>query len=147
MQKILKIVVLILGLLGVVFLARIIAAGDDAVKAAAAAGDTSLVEPMTWVAYIILAMVLAFVVYFVLKNLFSNTATLKNTLISVGAFVAVLLIAYFVSGGDATPYFYNNIQATPGESQLVGAGLVAFYVLIVISILVMLFSGIKKMIK
>ncbi len=74
------------------FLVRIIAAGDEAIKAG---GEAGLVEPMAYIAYIILGLSFAFVVVFVLKILFTNTAGLKNTLIGVGAFAAVLLFLMY----------------------------------------------------
>jgi len=112
MHKILKIVALVLSLAGIGILVNIIAKGDEAIKAAALDGDTSIVDPMAIVAYIILGLVLAFVVFFVLKNLFTGGKSLKNTLVGVGAFLLVLVIAYAVSGGDVKEYFYNGIVAT-----------------------------------
>ena len=146
MHKILKIVAALLGLAGIVFLVRIISKGDDEIKAAAEAGDTAIVDPIAFVAYIMLGLILAFVLYFVLKNLFTNTASLKNTLIGVGAFVGILVISYVLSGGDTTQYKLEDGFATEGQSQMVGAGLVAFYILLAIAAIVMLFSGAKKII-
>ncbi|MFC3876499.1 hypothetical protein [Winogradskyella maritima] len=126
---------------------RIIARGDEEIKAAAEAGDSAIVDPMAFVAYIMLGLILAFVLFFVLKNLFTNTANLKNTLIGVGAFVLVLAIAYFASGGDATQYkLQDGGFATDGTSQMVGAGLVAFYILLAVAAVSMLFAGAKKII-
>jgi len=147
MHKILKIVALVLSLAGIVSLVRIIAKGDDVIKADALAGDTAIVEPMAWVAYIILGLVLLFVIVFVFKNLFTGGGSLKNTLIGLGAFIAILLIAYAVSGGDGNIYKYNGIAATDGESTMVGAGLISFYILAAVAAGAMLFSGIKKLIK
>ncbi len=147
LHKIIKIVAALLGLAGIIFLIMIIATGDDAIKAAALEGDTSAVDPIALTAYVILGLVLVFVVFFVLQNLITHPHTLKTTLIGAGAFFAVLLIAYMVSGGDTHAYYYNNIQATDGESHMVGAGLIAFYILIVVAALAMLLSGAKKMIK
>ena len=146
MHKILKIVAAILGLLGIAFLVRIISEGDDAIKAAAEAGDSAIVDPIAYVAYAMLFLVLLFVVFFVVKNLFTNTASLKNTLIGVGAFVAVLVISYVVSGGDPIQYKLQDGIATAGQSQMVGAGLVAFYILLGIAAIVMIASGAKKII-
>lgn len=145
LHKILKILAGILGLLGIIFLIRIISEGDGAIKSAALNGDTTIVDPLAYVAYAIMFLTILFVVFFVLKNLFTNTATLKNTLISVGVFAAVLVLAYVISGGDATPYFYNGVEATSGESQLVGAGIIAFYILIASAAIIMLLSGVKKL--
>ena len=144
LHKILKIGAAVLGLLGIIFLVRIISRGDEVIKADALAGDTAIVDPMAYVAYAIILLTLLFVAFFVLKNLFTNTANLKNTLLGVGIFAAVLIIAYAVSGGDTMTYFYNDTQATEGQSRMVGAGLVAFYILILTAGGAMLLSGLKK---
>jgi len=146
LHKILKIVAAILSLLGIVFLGRIIAEGDDEIKAAALAGDTAIVDPIAIVAYITLGLVLLFVVVFVVKNLFTNTTGLENTLIGVGAFTAVLIVSYMLSGGDTMQYKMQDGFATEGQSQLVGAGLTAFYILIIVAAVAMIFSGVKKVI-
>ena len=148
MHKILKIVAAVISLVGIVTLGRIISKGDDEIEAAAMAGDTGIVEWMAWPAYIMLGLVIAFVVVFVISNLITNSSGLKNTLIGVGAFVLILAIAYFVSGGDTTQYELKEAKtyASEGQSQLVGAGLSAFYFLLVIAIGTMVYSGVKKVI-
>lgn len=150
LHKILKIVAAILSLAGIISLVRIIAAGDEAIKTGEKAG---LVDPMAYIAYIILILVLAFVVVFVLKNLFTNTAGLKNTLIGVGAFAAILIISYVMSDNEnpimengKNLFRYGDKVATGSEIQMSGAGLVAFYILIVVAALAMIFSGVKKVI-
>ncbi|MDT0557782.1 hypothetical protein RM697_03940 [Ichthyenterobacterium sp. W332] len=148
LHKIFKIIAALLGVVGIICLIRIISEGDDAIKDAAAAGDTALVEPFAIIAYIILGLVLLLVLGFVLKNLFANPKSLKSTLIGVGLFAAVLLISYMVSGGDTRQYALGEegMFASEGQSQMVGAGLVAFYVLIFGAVGAMIFSGVKKMI-
>ena len=142
-QKISKIFVGILGLLGVVFLVRIISAGDDAIKSGEEAG---LVDPMAYVAYITLGAILVFVVFFVLKNLLTNGKSLKSTLIGVGAFAAVLVVSYVAAGGDTMQYKLQEGIATDGQSQMVGAGLIAFYILLAVAAISMIYSGVKKVI-
>ena len=44
-------------------------------------------------------------------------------------------------------YEYDGVMASESESKIVGAGLITFYILIIISILSMLLSGLKKMFK
>jgi len=143
-QKIITLVAAIVGVISIVFLGSIIGAGDEAVKAGEA---STSVNTFMYIAYLILAVTLVLVVLFTLKNVFSNTSGLKNTLIGVGAFVAVLVIAYAVSGGDTMTYKYNGLVATSGESTMVGAGLVAFYILIVVAAVAMLLGGARKMFK
>ena len=146
-HKIIRIVAGILGLLGIIFLVTIISKGDDAIKAAAAGGDTSAVDPMAFVAYATLFVILLFVLLFVLQSLFTNTATLKKTLINVGAFVLLFLIAYFAfAQGVETPLRDGDVLSE-GGSKLVGAGLYLFYFLIVIAAVLMVFSGAGKVLK
>lgn len=150
LHKILKIVAAILSLAGIVSLVRIIAAGDEAIKTGEKAG---LVDPMAYIAYIILILVLAFVVVFVIKNLFTNTSGLKNTLIGVGAFAAILIISYVLSDTEnpvmangKSLFRYGDKVATGNEIQMSGAGLVAFYILLALAAITMIFSGVKKVI-
>jgi len=142
MKKISTILVGIVGVLSIIFLGMIIGAGDEAIKA----GESgSAVNTFMYIAYIIFFITVALVVLFTLKGLFTSSASLKSTLLGAGLFLAVLVVAYFISGGDTREYFYNGIVATEGQSQMVGAGITAFYILMVTSIVVMLLSGVKKL--
>ncbi len=93
-QKVFKIVVGLIGVLAVFFLARIIGAGDDALEASEDL-QNSLVTPFMYIAYLILGVVLAFVLFFTLKNVFSNKDILKQFAINIGAFAILALFAYF----------------------------------------------------
>lgn len=148
LHKILKILAAVLSLIGAIFLVMIISKGDTAITSAYEAGeDTSLVDNMAYVAYLIFVIVLVFVIGFVIKNLFTDTGSLKSTLIGLGAFVAILVISYVLSGGDPTVYKHSEGIATETASHLVGAGLVAFYILGILAIGSILFTGVKKLIK
>ncbi|MEW4923461.1 hypothetical protein [Algibacter sp. 2305UL17-15] len=144
MKKILTIVLAIVGILSIVFLAMIISAGDEAVKAGESSGS---VDTFMYIAYLILLLTLAFVVIFSLKNIFTNPDTLKSTVKGVGAFAIVALICYFgLAQGEETILKDGNVFSE-GGSKLLGAGLYLFYALILIAGGSMLFFGIKKMIK
>ncbi|MEJ6791212.1 MAG: hypothetical protein QNK89_00330 [Lacinutrix sp.] len=157
MHKILKIVVAILSLVGIIGLVRIIMTGEKEAKDIISSGEGVLFETMSSIAYIILILAIIIVVFFVITNLFSGGGNIKNTLIGVGAFAAILIIGYLVSGGDplvgqefpemGKVYAYDDVFATEGESRLVGGGLISFYILSFVAILAMLFSGVKKIIK
>ncbi|MDP5081164.1 MAG: hypothetical protein NWP87_00810, partial [Winogradskyella sp.] len=74
LHKILKIAAAVISLVGIVSLVRIISKGDDAIDAAALGGDTAIVEPMAWAAYLMLGLTLVLVVGFILKNLLTDTS-------------------------------------------------------------------------
>ena len=141
-QKILTIIMGIVGVLSAVFLFMIISAGDDAIKAGESAGT---VNTFMYIAYIVLFLTLAIVLLFVLKGLF--TGDIKKTLMTVGAFIAVIAISYALSSGtdlDLTPFTDKGLDITEDKSKNVGAGLYAFYILGAIAIGSMLFGGAKK---
>lgn len=142
LHKILKYVALALGVIGLILLGRVIATGDDAIKASADV-QSSVVDPFMFVAYVVLAIVLVLVLIYVLKGLASGD--LKKTLISIGAFVAVVVISYALSEGVETVLKDGDIL-TAGQSKWVGAGLRTFYILAFVAIGSMLFSGVKKLI-
>jgi hypothetical protein len=147
LHKIFKIVAAILSLAGAIFLVLIISSGDLVIEAAYEAGEsTSSVDNMAYIAYVIFGLVLAFVIIFVIKNLFTDTGSLKSTFIGLGAFAAILVVSYILSGGDTTVYKHSEGIATETASHLVGAGLVAFYILGVLAICSILFTGLKKLI-
>ena len=141
LQKLLKIVAAVVGVVSIFFLATIISTGDDAIKAGEA--ETS-VSTYMYVAYIVLGISVLAVVGFTLKNLITNAAGLKNTLISIGAFLMLALLCYFgFATGVETPLKDGTIL-TEGESKLVGTGLYLFYFLAVIAAATMVVFGVKK---
>lgn len=145
LYKIIKILAGLLAVAGVIFLGMVISKGDTAIQAAAADGDNAVLDPMLIVTYIIFAFTIFLVLVFVLQNLFTNTKTLKGTLIGAGSFAGVLVISYLLSSGaDASNYFYDGINPTEGETHMVSAGLVAFYILIIAAVAAMLLSPLFK---
>ena len=138
LYKILKIVALILSLAGIVLWFMLVAKGDEAVKAT---GEG--VSPMLVVAYITMAIVLLFVVVFVLKGIFAGN--IKKTMITVGAFLAIVLVGYVLASGSTEGLpLVDNEPVTEGTSKMVGAGLNTFYILAVLAIGSMVLSGIKR---
>jgi len=134
-----------LSVLGAIWLVRIILAGDTAITDSADLQD-SLVTPFILIAYATIAIAIVFVLVFVLKNLFSSGSSLKSTLIGLGAFLAVVVISYVLASGE-------EVQLRDGEvlsasaSRWVEAGIYAFYILAIVAIGAMVFSGVKKLAK
>lgn len=140
LHKILKIVAIILSVVGAAF-ALMIVAGDDATA-------DSMSGKMLTVSYLTLALIIVLVVLFVIKGLFAGD--IKKTLMSVGAFAAVILISYMLSSGtdlDLSGFNSKGLGITEAISKNVGAGLIAFYILGFLAIVSMIFSGFKKITK
>ncbi|MEZ4857589.1 MAG: hypothetical protein R2781_02140 [Flavobacteriaceae bacterium] len=141
LYKILKIVALILSVAGIVFWFMLIAKGDEAVKAT---GEG--VSPMLLIAYITMAIVLLFVLVFVLKGIFAGD--IKKTVLTVGAFLAIVVIGYVMASGDTEGLpLVDNVPVTESTSKWVGTGLNTFYILAVLAIGAMVLSGLKRVTK
>ena len=108
-------------------------------------GSIGQIGILLWIAYIILALIISFVLYFTLKNISSNKALLVSTSKVVGIFLVTALICYFaLSTGEETPLRDGNILSESG-SRLVSAGLFMFYALMVAATCIMIFFGVKNM--
>ncbi|MCB0465374.1 MAG: hypothetical protein KDC78_06820 [Aequorivita sp.] len=139
LHKILKIVALLLSVAGIIFLAMIISKGDTVV---AETGEG--VDGFLYVAYIIFAITIIFVLFFVLKGILAGN--IKNTLISVGAFLLIVVISYVLAKGTPMEMQEGEMLSASG-SKWVGTGLYTFYIMAVLAIGAMIFSGIKKVTK
>tara|TARA_B100000767_G_scaffold269263_1_gene290809 strand:+ start:2919 stop:3365 length:447 start_codon:yes stop_codon:yes gene_type:complete len=145
-HKIVKIISVILGLLGIVFLFMVIGSGDEEIKAAASVGDYSTVSPLINLAQLILGITVASTLVFSLLGLFSDKEKLKKALFSIVGLFAVLGIAYATSEGVETPMKDGEVLSETA-SRMVGTGIRMFYFLAIIAIGSMLFASLKKLIK
>lgn len=137
LHKILKIVAFALAIIGAIFALMLIAGDDES--------DVGMAGNMLYIAYVVLGLVLAMVLVFVVKGLFAGNV--KKTLMSVGAFLAIVIISYAVSSGadlDLKPFLQKGQDVTESTSKNVGAGLITFYVLAILAIASMAYSGVKK---
>ncbi|WP_299333605.1 hypothetical protein [uncultured Psychroserpens sp.] len=141
-QKIIKIVALVIGLIAVFFLVRIMMIGDEAIEADVA--NQGVLSNFATLAYVVLAIAAISAVAFSLVNLVSNPDKLKKALMSLGVFALVLVIAWFASSGVERT-LSDGTTLTAGQSQLIEAGIKAFYILILMAAGLMLFFGVKKM--
>ena len=136
LHKILKIVAILLSIIGIIFFAMILAKGDEAVTLTGEGIDGFL-----YVSYVIFALTIAFVIYFVLKGIFAGN--IKNTLISIGAFLLIVVISYLLADGTPMPMPEGEMLSASG-SKWVGAGLYAFYIMAILAIGAMVYTGIRK---
>ena len=141
-QKIIKIVALVIGLIAVFFLVRIMMIGDEAIEADVA--NQGILSNFATLAYVVLAIATISAVVFSLINLVSHPDKLKKALMSLGVFVLVLVVAWFASSGVERTLSDGSIL-TQSQSQLIEAGIKAFYILILLAAGLMLFFGVKKM--
>ena len=145
-QTIVKIISAVFGLLGAIFLFRIIGTGDEEIKMAASMGDFGTVSPLVSLAIAILSITVIVTLLFSLLSLASSPEKLKKSLIFIGCFLVVTGIAYAISSGVETPMKDGEMLSASG-SRWVETGLRMFYILSTLAVLSMVFSGAKKILK
>lgn len=136
LHKVTKIAAVIVAILSVLFLGGLMATSDSE--------DNSWINPLIYLAYVILAACVAVVLLFVLKNLFSKKENLKKTSIMLGAFLSLVLISYILADGTEIKSVTNEIVASESTSKWVSTGLNMFYFLGFAALATMAWTGISK---
>ena len=145
-QKTTTLVSASLGVLGLIFLALIIVQGDDAIEMSAMQGDYGTVSYIIYLAQFILLITVLITLFFSLKNLASDKGNLKKSLMFIGAFALVILVAYLFSSGEETPMQDGKMLSAAG-ARIVETGIRTFYFLTIIAVGAMAFHSVKKLIK
>ena len=144
LQKLLKIVAIVIGVISIFFLGSILSTGNEAIKAGESSGTVNV---FMYVSYAVLLIAVLIVLTFTVLNLVSNTSGFKNTLIGIGAFVVLSLLCYFGFADGVEAPLKDGDMLSANRSKLIGAGLYLFYFLALIAGGIMLGFGIKKMVK
>ncbi len=101
--------------------------------------------------YIIAGLTLLLVIGFSIMNLFVKPKSAINALIGVAALVVIVIVSYLLSSPYIDPKFKldiaENVNVTDALSKQVGAGLIATYILAALSVLVIIYTWISKLIK
>jgi len=112
---------------------------------------TAEISPLYTLVIIIGVILLAATLLAIVNGLMKNSGNIKSVAFGILLFAVVLIAAYVFANGqdgafDRGLYKYNDVLATEGESKMVGAGLIAFYILTFGAIIAMILSGAKKVI-
>ena len=146
LEKITRIGCIGLGILGLIFLAIVFASGDDTIKLEAASGNYGLITPIILLSQIILFIAVTVTLIFSLREIAKDKSKMKNAIKSIGLFLLVIVIAFFLSNGVETPMRDGQVLSATG-SKLVGTGIRVFYILTIIAVSLMVFPGSKKIFK
>jgi hypothetical protein len=134
LNKLTRILVIVISLLSVVFWTTIAFSSEM---------DGGLISPMITLSIVVLLIAIAFVLYYTVKNLASQKGSeLKKTFIGVGAFLAVIVISFIVA--DSEPLTVGGEEFSSTTSRLVSTGLNAFYILALVAIGLMFFTGYNR---
>ena len=102
------------------------------------------IDYILFVAYVIMALIVSSVLFYSLKNIVSDKESLRSTLKTVGIFLVLFLICYFVlARGEETPLRDGKMLSAAG-SKLISAALFMFYSLIAIASGAMLWFSFKN---
>jgi|SRR5690606_4830792 hypothetical protein len=144
MHKIIKIVLIVLGLLGT--LLWFMLPGSDV--PASEASQNSAMNLMFVMTYVLLAIAIIASVLFALAKLISSPASLKKTLFTLGGFAVIVVIAYVLASGtdvDMDGLAKNGIHTTEGTVKAIGAGLNVFVIMTLVAIVLMIVPGVKRL--
>lgn len=144
MHKIVKIVLIVVGLIGAVLWFML----PERDMPAAEAAQNGAMNAMFWITYLLLAVAVVFSLLFALVNLFSNPSSLKKTLFVIVGFLVVVAIAYALSSGtdvSIEEMADRGIATSESTIKRIGAGLNMFFILTAIAVIAMLLGGLKKM--
>lgn len=137
LYKISKIITLILGLIGCIFLGIVLFKGDAVVEATGEGVDGFL-----YTAYVTGIIILAAVAIFAVVDMISGNIK-KNFYIGIGAFILVVAISYVLADGTAMQLREGDSLSASGV-KWVETGLYTFYILAVVAIGAMILSSVKK---
>ncbi len=139
MNKIVKIALIVIGLIGAVLWFML----PDANMPPAEAAQSGAINAMFMITYLLLAVAVIFSLGFALLNMFTNPKGLKKTLYAVGGFALVTIISYVLSSNNDVSAEY---MAMSNESTVknIGMGLYVFFILTAIAVVLMVLPSVKK---
>ena len=135
--KISKIVVIIIGIIASILFVS--ALGMEI----SMENNSYIVDYFIYVSYLAMAIAFFSVVYFVFKNLITHKEQLKRALISLGIFAAIILVAFILADSTEVKLKDGGV-ITSTASKLISTSLNTFYILAVISVGVLGWTGFSK---
>jgi uncharacterized membrane protein YwaF len=100
-----------------------------------------------YIAYLAFFIAIASLFLFPVLSLFKgNIKNAKASLIGVAVLAAILIISYVISPADQGQ-FYTKMNTGPGQSKLIGAGLVSTYIVFAALVVITLYTIVVKWFK
>jgi hypothetical protein len=105
-----------------------------------------LIDIGIYACYILLFVALITAVVFPLLQITQNPKALVKSGIGVAGLVVLFIISYALSGNEVTArYITMDVHET--ASKLIGAGLILFYIILIATVVIMVYSEISKALK
>lgn len=105
-----------------------------------------MIDAGLYLSYVLLFVAIAVAIVFPLLYFIKHPGGLVKSLMGIGGLVVVFIICYLLSGSEVTAK-YASLGVGAGSSKLIGAGLMMFYVTLVIALVGLVYSEISKALK
>ncbi len=99
-----------------------------------------------YLSFILLGVAIASAVAMPLLHAIKHPAGMVKSLFGIGGLVLLFLLAYSLSGSELAPKAIA-LGVDEAGSKLIGAGLILFYFVLLISVLGLIFSEVNKVFK
>lgn len=147
MDKVGKIISYLLMAGAVIFFVLAMIQGDDTIESNASV-QASIIDPFMYLAYIATGLAALMTVGFAIYYLITHPQKAKTSLMGIGALVVVIGISYLMASNEVTePMTRLEGGVTETTSKRVGMGLIAFYLLAGITILAVILSSFKSIVR
>lgn len=93
--------------------------------------------------YFLMAASILVVIILPLRNVLKAPGDLKKSATGIGTILVLFLISYLLSGSEVTQKA-ASLGVDAGGSRLIGAGLIMFYIVLVVAVISLIYSEIKK---
>ena len=142
MNKIVKIVLIAIGLLAAVLWFSLPSSDDpDAI-------NSGSMNFMFIIMYVLLAVAAISAIVFGFGKLFSTPGSLKKALFGIGGLAIIVAVSYGLSSDNAAvvdAMSQRGVETTEGTVKNIGMGLNVFFILTVVAVVLMVFPGLKKL--
>ena len=107
----------------------------------------NLIDIGLYIAYLaFFVAIVALLLFPILSLVKGNTKNAKGSLTAVALLAAIIIFSYLISPADQGQ-FYTKMNTGPGESKLIGAGLVTTYIIFAALIIITLYTVVVKWFK
>lgn len=93
--------------------------------------------------YFLFAISIAVIVILPLRNALKTPGDLKKSGMGIGAIIVLFLISYALSGSEVSQKA-ASLGVDAGGSKLIGAGLTMFYIVLIVAVIGLIYSEVKK---
>ncbi|NKI30686.1 hypothetical protein [Croceivirga thetidis] len=144
MQKILKIVLVVIGVIAAIMCFFMMPSPDDP-----NAANSTGINVMFLLMWILLIFAAVTALFFGLKKMLTTPGGLKKALFALGGLVVMFIIGYALSSGEEADAVVNtfagkDIQPEASTVKTIGMLLNVFFIMVVLAVVLMVLPGVKK---